>query len=183
MWSNMDWFGAFYVHLWSCMQEHACACPRAWQCAVAPQCSSCWWRNKIPFPLRQILFSRLHSIWHLALSHTKDKDQRLYFSVCRRNLTQCTTIPHSCTKIWFPEVLAAMAGSTEQVYICIGSTLIVTGLGFICTYFTKNYMSPRNCLTFMPYCNFWNTKLQPNQAHLIIYLCIAVWPGAWWPNS
>lgn len=139
MWSVMDWFRAFYVHLCSCVQEHACARPHAWRCAVThpSQCSSCWWRNKIPLPLHQTVFSRLHSMWHLALSHNKDRDRRLCFSVCRRNLTQCTTSPHSCTKIWFPEVLPAMAGWMEQVCICIDSTLIVTGLGFICTYFTK----------------------------------------------
>ena len=139
-WSNMDWFRAFYVHLWSCMQEHACVRPCAWQCANAPpsQCSSCWWRNKIPLPFHHTVFSRLHSIWHLALSHTKDRYQRLNFSVCRRNLTQCTTSPHSCTKIWFPEVLPAMAGSMEQVRICIGSTLIFnSGIHPLCFKFNN----------------------------------------------
>jgi len=35
LWSNMDWFRVFYAHLCSCVQEHACAHPHAWWCALS----------------------------------------------------------------------------------------------------------------------------------------------------
>lgn len=79
--SNMDWVTAFYVHVCLCVQEHVCVRPRAWRRAVAPpsQCSSCWWRNKIPLPLCPIVFAKLHSVSDLALSHTKDRDLQVIF--------------------------------------------------------------------------------------------------------
>ena len=68
-----------------------CKCAPTWVtiCPVAlpSRCSSCWWWTKIPLPLPQIVFSRLHSVWHWRFPILKT-GLRDHIFVCRRNL--CT---------------------------------------------------------------------------------------------